>query len=159
MIDALDQAIYDTIHDFRAANGERGATALAPRIGMNPGTLNNKAYPGHESQLTLRESVPVQREARDYRILAEYAICLDHAVIPLGDFSRTSDAALLDLYCEYHAEIGQTAEAIRDALAINATITRADARKVRRELIEDMQAGLAFLARLDGLVAEDEPDE
>jgi hypothetical protein len=154
MIDSLDQAIYDTIHGYKG-----GAVSLAPRVGMNPGTLNNKAYPGHDAQLTLRESIPIQREARDFKILHTYASCLDHAVIPLGDYSRTTDLELLDLYARYHAELGQTAQAIRECLAgEGGRITRRDVRQVRRELIEDNQAGLEVLARLEG-IAEDDPDE
>lgn len=154
MIDLLEDAIYRTIHE---APG--GAIGLAPRVGMNPGTLNNKAYPGHEAQLNLRESVPIQRDTQDFRILHSYCHLLDHAAIPLGDYSRTSDAELLDLYCEYHADIGQTAEVIRLALVTpNGRIRRRDVRRVRRELLEDLKAGLEFLARLEGM-AEDECDE
>ena len=156
MIDALEQAIYDTIHGYKGSGGHNGAVGLAARIGMNPGTLNNKAYPGNDHHLTLRESIPIQRETRDFRILAEYAACLDHAIIPIGDFSRTGDAELLNLYCTYHMEIGETAEAVLEALQQGA-ISRQLVRKIRRELIEDMQAGLAFLARIEAL-AEDEDD-
>ena len=154
MIDLLDDAIYRTIHD---APG--GALGLAPRIGMNPGTLNNKAYPGHDAQVNLRESVPIQLATRDFQILHAYCHLLEHAAIPLGDFSGTSDGELMDLYCQYHADLGETAQAIRDALNSDCRrITRSNVRRVRRELIDDMQAGMEFLARLDDL-AEDDDDE
>ena len=150
MIDALAQAIHDTVHQF-----DGGAMALAPRVGMNPGTLNNKAYPDNvDAQLNLRESIPLQRETRDYRILATYAHLLDHAVIPLGDFSGCSDVELLDLYAGYHVEIGETAGHIRTALA-SKQISRSHLRTVRREMIEDIQAGLSFLARLEALADDD----
>lgn len=151
MIDALDQAIHDTVHQYRAPDGRVGAVALAARVGMNAGTLNNKAYPGHDGQLTLRESIPIQRQADDFRILAAYAAELDHGVIPLGDFSDCSDMQLLNLYASYHADIGETAAAVRDAIEADS-LTRDHVRTVRRELVEDMQAGLAMLARLEALV-------
>jgi len=150
MIDALAQAIHDTVHQCKG-----GALALAARIGMNPGTLNNKAYPGSDdAQLNLRESIPLQLETRDFRILATYAHLLDHAVIPVADFSGTSDLELLNLYAAYHVDIGETAQQIRDALGTQR-ISRRHVLTVRREMIEDMQAGLAFLARLEALADED----
>ena len=153
MIDALADAIYRTVH-----NGHpRGAVGLGPLIGVRASYLQNKADPAHDAELTLRESIPLMRETGDLSILATLAAAVDHAVIPVGDFSKTSDAALLDLYCEYHADLGQTAEAIRDALGhAHARITRADVRRVRREMLEDIQAGLAFLARLESLAEDDE---
>jgi len=155
MIDALDQAIYDTVHQYVGPRGRIGAVALAAQVGMNPGTLNNKAYPGNDdAQLNLRESIPLQRETHDFRILATYASLLDHAVIPLGDFAGSSDLELLDLYAGYHVEIGETAQHIRDAIA-TGRIRRRQVLTVRREMIEDMQAGLAFLARLEALADED----
>lgn len=153
MIDALAAAIYRTVH-----NGHpRGAVGLGPLIGVRASYLQNKADPSHDAELTLRESIPLMRETGDYAILATLAAAVDHAVIPVGDYSKTSDAALLDLYCEYHADLGQTAEAIRAALGHpEARITQADVRRVRREMIEDMQAGLAFLARLESLAVLDD---
>lgn len=153
MIDALADAIYRTVH-----NGHpRGAVGLGPLIGVRASYLQNKADPSHDAELTLRESIPLMRETGDYAILATLAASVDHAVIPVGDYSKTSDAALLDLYCEYHADLGQTAEAIREALGkADTRITRADVRRVRREMLEDIQAGLAFLARLESLAEDDE---
>ena len=157
MIDALDQAIYDTIHDYRGRRGQRGATALAPRVGMNPGTLQNKAYHGHESQLSLRESIPIQLQTGDFRILNTYCEELGFVAMPIGDFSGVSDLALLDLYADYHAEIGEAAWAISDSLA-DGRITRTEVRRVQRELMQATSAGLAFLARMEALAEEDDPD-
>jgi len=136
VIDALDQAIYDTIHGFAAPGGERGATALAARVGMNAGTLNNKAYPGHDSQLTLRESVPVQRETRCYQILHTYA-------------------ALLDLFCDYHAEVGEVSGSVRDCLA-DGRVTREELRVVQQRFIRAAKAGMEFLSRLEAIAEDDD---
>ncbi|MDA3932850.1 MAG: hypothetical protein PF630_00665 [Gammaproteobacteria bacterium] len=131
MIDVLAQAIHDTVHGFKG-----GAIKLAVLCGMNPGTLNNKAYPDNDqAQLNLHESIPLQRAANDYRILHAYAHLLDHAVIPLGDFSDSSDLELLDLYVSYHVEVGETAGHIREAIAARR-IRREHVRRVRREMIE-----------------------
>jgi len=156
MIDALSDAIYRTVHDGHP----RGAVGLAPLVGMKPGTLNNKADPAHDSEMTLRESIPMMRQTRDYQILATLAAAVDHAVIPLGDFSSASDVELLDKYCDYHAELGQTAEAVRACLNMQGgRVMARDVRKVQREMIEDMQAGLAFLARLEAIAEPDDDDD
>lgn len=157
MIDALEQAIYDTVHAYRGRRGRRGALALAPRIGMNPGTLNNKAYPGHESQLSLRESIPLQLVAGDFRILDTYAAELNHHVIPRGDFDRTSDSELLDLYAKYHAQVGQAAGAVSQALA-DGRVTKAEVRRVRAEFLNAARANLEFVARLDAIAEDDDGD-
>jgi hypothetical protein len=149
MIDALDQAIYDTVHQYVGPRGRVGAVALAAQVGMHPGTLNNKAYPGHDGQLTLRESIPIQLQADDFRILATYAAELGHAVIPVGQFDDCSDMELLDLYAAYHAELGETATSIRDLLAADQ-IDKKALNQVRREMLEDQQAGMALLSPAGG---------
>jgi hypothetical protein len=159
MFDALAMAIYRTVHDWRPADPAqpRGAVGLAPLVGMRPGTLSNKADPAHDSELTLREAIPVMRTAGDFQILAALAADVGHGIIPLGEFSKTHDLELLDLYAKHHAEIGETAAAIREALAApNGRISRKAVRQVRRELIEDAQTGLEFLSRLEALAEDDE---
>ena len=151
MIDALQDAIYRTVH-----NGHpRGAVGLAPLVGMKSGTLNNKADPAHDSELTLRESLPIMRTTFDYQVLATLATAVDHAVIPLGDFSTTSDSELLDLYAKYHAKVGSAAGTVSQALA-DGKITRAEVREVRRAFICAARANLAFVARLEAIA---EPDD
>lgn len=157
MIDALEQAVHDTVHQYRGPHGRRGATALAPRIGMNPGTLNNKAYPGHESQLSLRESIPVQLVTGDFRILHAYADELNHLAVPRGDFSNTSDAELLDLYAKYHAQVGNAARAVSHALA-DGRVTRDEVRQVRAEFINAARANMEFVARLEAIAEDDDVD-
>lgn len=93
-VDPLAQAIHDTIHDYprRKVARQRGAAALANRLGIRPGTLMNKANPEQEHQLTLSESIPVQLLADDYRILYAYSALLNHTPpIPFPDFSDTSN--------------------------------------------------------------------
>lgn len=150
MIDALDQAAYETVRDYRTSDGGRGAAALAPRVGMKAGTLRNKVYIDHDSQLTLRESIPIQRTTGNFAILSTYAACLDHAVIPVGDFSGTSDVELLELYCNYHTELGQTAAALCDAVK-SGRISTDQFVTLQREMLEDIQAGMALLARVKSL--------
>lgn len=109
----LDEAKYPVVHDFKG-----GAVALAPLVRMKPGTLSNKVNPSVETHhLTVDEAVAIQHTARDCRILVAEAHLLGHTCIPLGELASVSDVALLDAYARYHAKVGETAAAIRAALA------------------------------------------
>lgn len=146
-MDALSDAIYRTVHDGHP----RGAVGLGPLVGVKANYLNNKADPAHDAELTCREAIPLMRQTGDVRILATMAAAVDHGIIPLGDYSQCTDVEILDLYCKLHAELGETAQAIRAALAAGK-VSRSAVRTVRREVIEDIQAAFAVVARLEALV-------
>jgi hypothetical protein len=151
IIGALDSAVYDTVHGYiDPRTGQRGAVALAPKLGMQPGTLSNKANPLQEHQLSLRESIPLQLSAYDFRILKAYAWTLGHAVyaLPAPD---VSDVELLDQYAAFHAAVGEKAEAVRAALC-DGTISHAEIDDVKRAFYEVATTGLALVARLEVLV-------
>jgi hypothetical protein len=150
LIGALDRAVYDTVHAFEdARTGQRGAVALAPKLAMQPGTLSNKANPLQEHQLTLRESIALQMAASDYRILRTYAWSLGHAVYALPPVT-VSDVELLTQYCDFHANVGAKAIALRAALADNK-ITPYELDEVRSRLEALIRSGLGVLARLEVL--------
>lgn len=149
-MDELDQAIHDTVREFPG-----GGVALAGKVGMVAGTLLNKANPGQDAQLTLRESVPLQLVAKDFRILFSYAAVLNHfPPIPFADFSDTSNADLIELITRFHADIGKADEAVHKALS-DKRITKADVDRVRKRFLEAQQAGHEFLARLEALCAQE----
>ena len=154
MMDALSDAIYRTVHDGHP----RGAVGLGPLIGVRAGYLNNKADPAHDAELTCREAIPLMRQTGDSRILATMAAAVDHGVIPLGRFESCSDMELLDLYCQYHAELGETAAAIRDLLKAGQHIGRDQVRHVKREIIEDIQASFRLLSRFEALAVGDDDE-
>lgn len=150
-MDQLDEAVFYTVHDFRKGK-QRGAVALAPLVNIRPGTLSNKANPEQEHQPTLHEGVLIMRAAKDFRIL--YALCsiLDHTIpIPVPDLSDISDMQLLDAYANYHAEIGETSQAIREALA-DGEISEAEFDRIAREMDEDQQRQHELRMRLRALV-------
>lgn len=147
----LDDAIHRVVHDYPG-----GAVALAPRVGMRPGTLSNKANPGCvEHNMTLLESIPIQRESHDYRILHAYAANLDHVAVPLADYSGVSDVELLDAYASYHAEVGRLAGEIRDALA-DGRITQHELAAIRTASDEAARARQGLLMRLEALAEGDD---
>jgi hypothetical protein len=152
-VDQLNEAVFYTVHEFRKGK-ERGATALAPLVNMRPGTLSNKANPDQDHQLTLNESILVMRATGDYRIL--YALCaiLDHTLpIRILNFEDTSDLELLDAYARYHAEVGETAQAIRDAFA-DGDITPEELKRIEKEMDQAQQAEHELRLRLRALARE-----
>lgn len=147
--DALEEAQYRVVHEYPG-----GARALAPLVGMNAGTLLNKVNPSMDNHhLSLREAVAIQHAAQDFRILQAEGQLLHHSCIPLVDFQGVSDAALLDTYARYHADLGETAQAIRDTLA-DGRVSRRELNRVRREFHQDVAAGFEFLARLEAIADE-----
>lgn len=148
----LEIAIHDTVSEFRCPRTRsRGAVGLAPHLGMQPGTLSNKANPSMEThKLALTEAVPLQLAANDFRILHAFAADLGHCAWPLPDASQASDMAVLDAYAEVHARAGEKCRAIRDALADNR-ITRAELQEIRALFDQEVRAGLELIARLEAL--------
>ena len=142
----LDVAKYRVVHDYPG-----GAVALAPRAGMKPGTLSNKVNPQVETHhLTVDEAVAIQAAAGDCRIHEAEGYVLGRASVPLGDFAGTSDVELLELYADLHAQMGDVAREIRDALA-DRRITRREFNRIDREILGATQALFALRARLQGL--------
>jgi len=150
---SVEQAIHDTVAGYvDPVTRRRGATALAPKVGMLPATLSNKANPLQDHQLALLESIPVQLVADDYRILHAYNATLGHVGYRLPDnVSQLSDVGLLDQYANLHAELGRMAATIRSALS-DGSITSEEVRQVRAAFDASARAGLGLLARLEALV-------
>ena len=153
MISNVELAIYNTVHDFR--RGEcRGAAGLAELLGRNPGTFANKANPAMlNHHFTGPELIAIMNQAQDYRILHAVAHACHHSCIDLGDFCHLSDMALLDAYAHMHSEIGETAGAIRAAIA-DGEITRQEFNEIDREFMEDIRAMLELRARLQTLAVD-----
>lgn len=148
----LQTAIYETVHGFRSTTGrERGAVALAPRCGMNPGTLSNKANPemtGHI--LGLEESIPLQLVADDFRILHAFAASLQHVAYRLPSATQIGDVELLDAYAKVNERCGLKARAIREALR-DGVVTRKEIQDIQAMFDDEVRAGLELLARLEAL--------
>lgn len=151
LIGDIDQAIYETVHRFvDPVTGKRGAAALAPRLGMQPGTLSNKANILQDhAQLGVREAVPLQLAANDFRILHAMAAACGHCAYQLPTVD-VSDIELLEQYAEFHQRVGEKAAAIRRALS-DRRITATEARDIRAQLDPLIRAGLQLVARFEVL--------
>lgn len=147
MFDLLDDAIYNTVHDYRDGDN-RGAVALSPKVNIGATVLSNKVNPFCESHhLGLKESIPIQLTAGNYSILRVYAQILGHAVFQVPDMSGMSDANLLTDYANWNAEIGETHDAIRRALT-DGQISRRELAAIEAEMYQDFERELGLLARL-----------
>lgn len=148
---SVEGAIYETVNGYvDAASRKRGATALAPQLGMLPATLSNKANPLQDHQLGLRESIPLQLVANDFRILYAYSQALHHVAYKLPAIADASDVELLDQYAGMHADLGDMATAVRDSLR-DGNVTRDEVRQIRSLFDNATRAGLGFIARLEAL--------
>lgn len=150
---SVEAAIYETVNGYvdPGTRTRRGATALAPKVGMLPATLSNKANPLQDHQLTLRESIPVQLVADDFRILYAYAAALQHVAYQLPDAGSVGDVQLLDQYAALHAELGLMAVQVRVSLE-DEQITRQEVARVRAAFDAAARAGLGLISRLEALV-------
>jgi hypothetical protein len=147
----INQAIYNTVHNFRHG-GKRGAVALAPLVGMNPGTLRNKAHPEVETHhLTVVESIPVQIVTRDCSIHHAASRLLGLVCISLNKFEGTSDVDLVEAMAKWQADVGETATAILECLQAQK-VTRALLDKLAQEIYDDAQRALEIWRRLNALV-------
>lgn len=150
MIDDVQQAAHDTVRNYN--NGkERGAVALAPRVGMNPTTLSNKVNPNQETHhLGLIESIPIQLIAEDYRILRAYAHTLNHVVIPAVHITNVPDVELLTMYARFHKELGEMSGELARALE-DRRITANELRNIRKEGLEAVTVFYELMARLEAV--------
>ena len=147
----LQEAIYKTAHDFKG-----GARALAMRINAHPGTFNNKVDPSMPSHvININEALAVMLVAHDYRILEVLAHETGHALYQLPAVEFPADMDMLSAWADWQNEIAETVRALRSSIDDNK-ITQAELRTVKKELIEDLQKGLAMLAVMEGMA---EPED
>lgn len=148
-MDDLDLAIHDTVKHFPG-----GGCALAGKLDIPAGTLLNKANPNQDAQLTLRESVPLQLVAKDYRILYAYSATLDHyPPVPFADHKATSNLDLINLITRFHADIGKSDQVLNQALG-KKRLASSDAKRLRRSFLEAQQAAHELLMRVEALCDE-----
>lgn len=149
----LDTAIYETVNGYvdPVDRRKRGAVALAPMLGKQPGTLSNKANPEQGHQLTLRESIPLQLVARNFAILHAYSSALHHVAYALPETGNASDMELFDQYAEMQAELGRMAQELRDTLR-DRRVTSEEVQRIRAAFERAVGAGLGLLTRLEALV-------
>ena len=156
-LDPLDKAIHDTVLGYaNPQTGVRGGKALAQAIGMPVSTLLNKANPNEAyANLTVKEARQVMLVSGDNRILHQLAQDVGEACVPLPSLDAVGDLDVINALTEWQAEVGETAQNVRDIYK-DGVVHQSEVADLRRELIEDFEKGLALL---DRVAAQADPDE
>lgn len=151
----LEEAIWLTAKEYRDGD-DRGAKALAERINARPGTFSNKCDPGMpEAVININEAKSMMLVTHDYRILEVLAHETGHALFSIPKMEFPADMDFFASWADWQEEVAQTVRELRESIN-DGKITQGELRTVKRELIEDLQKGLAMLAVMEGMA---EPDE
>lgn len=129
-----------------------GINGLSLALGKGPHTLANELNPGMTShKLGFFDALTILAQVKDPVPLRAIAAALNHTVIPLGDFSETSDIELMNAYANWHAEIGDVSREVSRALE-DGQVEREEYHRIRHEGMEQIQKFFEFLARLEALI-------
>jgi len=150
MHSTIRTAVYLTVHEFPACRGLNPVETAAQAIGRAAGTVYNKAATDSEHGFTIAEIVMLMTASSDYRVLHALANSVDHCVVRLGDYRRTSDLELLDLLLMQVRAEGDRSDRIRRALE-DGRISGAEISDIRDGVHAHITAELELLARLEGL--------
>lgn len=141
---------------FRRVVLRRGRVEwLAPRMGLKPGTLWNKADADESSknQPTLRDVVKVTSLTGDLSIVDALNEMFDRAAVDVSEHQRTSDAALLELVTDMGIHKGQFHQALHHAL-VDGKFTQEELLLIREQAFGVISALMTVVARVEGLVDE-----
>jgi hypothetical protein len=122
-----------------------GATALAARLGKNPGTLCHELTATGSAKLGLTDSVKLTLLTGDRRILNAFAAACGCLVLPMPDHTAGIDtyAQLADTAREFGEFVASVADGARDG-----RVTANELARVQRECAELVVAAQDVCARL-----------
>ena len=141
----LEDAIYSCVHRF-------GLEELAIKLGMSKNTLQHKANPHDESHyFRPRELIAVQAFSRNYAIAHAMAAELGGQFIAPANFAHLSDEALLDLFTDLMAKVGDFSKDFRVAWA-DGSLSLKDFRELHDDLYQVKQVCAELEARLQMLI-------
>ncbi len=142
----VTDAAYNTGHDYPG-----GLPSLAPRMGMSPNTLQNKLNPSQSfHKLTLDEAMKLQVITCDHRILHAMACELGYVCIDGGNFENVSDQALLDLFTEQYAALGEFSGNFRKAFE-DGVIDQREREQLSENVYRIKQILSETLSRIDSI--------
>ncbi len=141
-------AAYLVAHEFKP----NGATGLARQMGQPAGTFLNRVNPEQETHfLPLALAVAMSVASHDFRILHAFADTCGFVAFQKPDFSRISDASLLEIILKRDREEGDFARVLAAALE-NGQVSPAEFVAIEREGYEAAAALLELVERVRGLV-------
>lgn len=146
----VHDAAYRVAHDF----APDGAVGLARKLGRNAGTFLNQLNPAQETaKLGLGDAVAMSISAADFRILHAFADSCGFIAVAKPDFSRVSDASLLEMLLRRDREEGEFAQVLAAALD-HGDLTPAKLSEIGEEAYQAVAAMLELVERLKGLCRE-----
>lgn len=146
-MDVMDAA-YRVAHDFKP----NGATGLARQMGLPAGTFLNRVNPEQETHsLPLGMAVAMSVASDDFRILHAFADTCGFVAFKKPDFSRVSDASLLEIVLKRDREEGEFAAVLAAALE-NGQVSPGEFMAIQSEGYEAAAALLELVERVRGLV-------
>lgn len=148
----VHDAAYRVAHDYQPP---QGAVGLTKRLGRNAGTFLNQLNPAQETaKLGLGDAVAMSIAADDYRILHAFADSCGYVAFKKPDFSRVSDASLLEMILKRDQAEGEFAQVLASALG-NGQINASEFVQIQKEAYESAAATLELVERLKGLRRDD----
>ena len=140
-------AAYVVAHEFKP----KGAVGLAAKLGVNPGTFLNRVNPERETHfLPLGMAVAMTLAANDFRILHAFADTCGHLAIPKPEYSRVSDASLLEMVLRRDVRMGALSGVIVSAIDDGA-IDAVEMARIVETAYDVVAATLELVERLKGL--------
>jgi hypothetical protein len=132
-----------------------GAIDLAQQMGVNPGTLYNKADADADThhQPTLRDVMLATRLTGDMRVLDAMNESFGRAAFDVKPLAHVSDEALLELFLTLGKEVGEFHSAARAAL-MERNFNAQSLNSIRAEAFDLVSALMTLVTRLEGLLDE-----
>lgn len=145
MLNEFDRAFQDTVHEC-----EGGPKKLAAKIRMSVGRLyniSNPEMPEHRPSVEAFRAILLNTD--DMRSLDVIEKENGRAAFKLPDFSKVTDASLLENFSRLIKEIGDVGGRLTDA-AKDGRIDRDEAKAIEKELFDVFGVGMELLTRVKG---------
>lgn len=141
------QAAYRVAHDFQPD----GATGLARKLGQTPGTFLNRVNPEQDTHfLPVGLAVAMSMAANDYRVLHAFADTCGHLAFKKPNYSRVSDASLLEMVLQRDTRMGAFSGVIEHALE-SGDIDAVEMARIEETAYDLTASILEMVERLRGL--------
>ena len=156
-IDSLDQAAYETVHDFVDSNtGKKGAIGVAAITGMRPSTVQNKASrTDFLANFNIKEMRTVMLATNDFRMLKAMNQDCGFLAVPFPSIEFPADSDLVNAHIDVITELGEATGEMKSALN-DKKLTQVELRKVRKEFHDVVEKVYGLLAVLDDMA---EPED
>lgn len=154
----VDQAMYDTVHDFKdPITGSRGVFAVCEKIheltgiSLEPGTLQHKVNPKMPShKLTFHEAALIIRATNDARALHAMCHALGFVCIQADNITDVSDMEFLNYFTHSMALVGAFNKEINTAF-VDGVITQDEVKSVAKSSIDAIAAIARVPVRMEGM--------